>query len=384
MISYGKQNITKSDIESVTKVLKSDFLTQGPQVPIFENSIKKIIKSNFCVATSSATSALHISCLALGLKKGDIFWTSPITFAASANCALYCEASVDFVDIDPLTFNMSVKALEEKLITAKKKNKLPKIVMPVHLGGLSCDMKAIHMLSKKYGFKIIEDASHCIGARYLKQPVGTCFYSDIAVFSFHPVKIITTAEGGIAATNDKKIAHKMQILRSHGITRDKNFFQNDHHGPWYYEQIELGFHYRMSDVHAALGCSQLKKLNKFIKKRHQIASVYDKQLEDLPLSTQFQSPNAVSSRHLYIIRIPTNLSKYSKKQMFDKMISHGIGVNLHYIPVYRHPRYKKLNIKKKNFPNSETYYREAMSLPIHPELNTVDIKRVVNTLKRMF
>lgn len=364
MIPYGKQDITQADIDSVVSVLKSNFLTQGPQVPAFENALMKATGADYALAVNSATSALHIACLALELGKGDILWTTPITFVASANCALYCGATVDFVDIDPATYNLCPKALEQKLVLAKKEGKLPKVVVAVHLCGQPCDMKTIHALSIEYGFKIIEDASHAIGGRYLEQPIGACEYSDITVFSFHPVKIVTTAEGGAALTNSKTLADKMALYRSHGITRDEALMENASHGGWYYEQIDLGFNYRMTELQAALGVSQMSRLSEFVSARHQLAARYYEKLAELPITLPYQLPNTYSGLHLYVIRL--NLSEISKthKEVFDALREQGIGVNLHYIPVHLQPYYQKMGFKQGDFPNAENYYSNAISLPM--------------------
>ena len=364
MIPYGKQDITQADIDSVVSVLKSNFLTQGPQVPAFENALMKATGADYALAVNSATSALHIACLALELGKGDILWTTPITFVASANCGLYCGATVDFVDIDPATYNLCPKALEQKLVLAKKEGKLPKVVVAVHLCGQPCDMKTIHALSIEYGFKIIEDASHAIGGRYLEQPIGACEYSDITVFSFHPVKIVTTAEGGAALTNCKTLADKMALYRSHGITRDEALMENASHGGWYYEQIDLGFNYRMTELQAALGVSQMSRLSEFVSARHQLAARYYEKLAELPITLPYQLPNTYSGLHLYVIRL--NLSEISKthKEVFDALREQGIGVNLHYIPVHLQPYYQKMGFKQGDFPNAENYYSNAISLPM--------------------
>ena len=357
MIPYGRQEITESDIDYVIDVLKSDFLTQGPQVPLFEKIISDYCSAEYAVAVNSSTSALHIACLSLGLGKGDWLWTSPVTFVASANCALYCGANVDFVDIDPHTYNLCPKKLEYKLIEAKKTNTLPKIIVPVHLCGQSCDMESISKLSKEYGFKIIEDASHAVGGKYLSKPVGNCEYSDIAVFSFHPVKIITTGEGGMALTNNPKLAKKMSLLRTHGITRDPSDMTNQPDGEWYYQQIELGHNYRMTDIQAALGISQFKRIDEIITRRHYFADRYDKLLSDLPLKLPYRNDEAFSSFHLYVIRIE---NADSHKKIFEYLRTNGIGVNLHYIPVYRHPYYSKKINSFDDFPESELYYSSAI------------------------
>tara|TARA_B100000767_G_scaffold132270_1_gene125601 strand:+ start:810 stop:2939 length:2130 start_codon:yes stop_codon:yes gene_type:complete len=386
IIPYGRQNISKKDIDEVVKVLKSDYLTQGPVTVKFEKAIATYTESNFGVSVSSATAALHISCLALNLKKNDIVWTSPITFVASANCAVYCGAKVEFVDIDSKTYNISIKALTEKLEVAKAQNKLPKIVIPVHLSGQSCDMREIHELSKKYNFNIIEDASHGIGGKYRGEPIGNCMYSDITVFSFHPVKIITTAEGGMCTTNDPLIANKLCRLRSHGITRHENEMTKKSDGPWYYQQIELGYNYRMTDIQAALGLSQLDRLDEFISKRHEIAKKYDIVFSDKPLITPFQQKYNYSSYHLYIIRLNNALGNLNKLNLFKSLREAGILVNLHYIPVYQQPFYENMGYNNEDYPESEKYYEEALSIPIHTLLNNEDqdfvIENVLNFLSR--
>ena len=377
-IPYGRQNVNKDDIDAVTQVLKSDYLTQGPVVPKFEASIAIHTGAEYAVAVNSATSALHLACLALNVKLGDYVWTSPITFVASANCALYCGANVDFVDIDPISYNMSVTALSKKLKIAKKTNTLPKVVIPVHLAGQSCEMIEIHKLSHKYGFKIIEDASHAIGAKYLDKPVGNCLYSDITVFSFHPVKIVTSVEGGVAVTNNPELANIMKRLRSHGITRDPTEMIGSPDGSWYYQQLHLGFNYRMSDVHAALGLNQMKRLKEFIVKRNTLASYYDSLLEGLSIKAPVQRSECYSSFHLYIIRIPVSTQTFDRLQVFERLRSNGIGVNVHYIPVYRQPYFKKFNFSYKNFPQSELYYSEAISLPLFPSLTKHQQEEIIN------
>lgn len=367
-IPYGKQSISDADIQGVVAVLKSDWLTQGPVVPKFESALANLVGGNHAVAVNSATSALHLACLALGVGSGDIVWTSPISFVASSNCALYCGASVDFVDIDISSHNMDVNKLEEKLKSAEIEGVLPKCVIPVHLSGRSCDMKSIHRLSQKYGFRIIEDASHAVGASYGSSPVGSCQYSDITVFSFHPVKIITTGEGGIALTNDADLAAKMALLRSHGITRDEASMSCNSDGTWYYQQLELGFNYRMADISAALGLSQLSRLSEFIERRNLIADRYDDLLSDLPIVLPSRDAGSLSSFHLYIIRVESNSFPISHKALFDKFRENGVGVNLHYIPIYKHPFYQKMGFNSDLYPASELYYQTAISLPIFPTL----------------
>lgn len=383
MIPYGKQEITQQDIDAVVSVLKSDFLTQGPQVPKFEQALTSHTGAEYALAVNSATSALHIACLALGLGEGDWLWTSPITFVASANCGLYCGAQVDFVDIDPQTYNMSSVALEQKLKQAKLEDRLPKVVVPVHLSGQPCDMKAIHALSLEYGFKIIEDASHAIGGRYHGEPIGNCAYSDITVFSFHPVKIVTTAEGGAALTNDKTLANKMALYRSHGITRDESLMHNPSHGGWYYEQIDLGFNYRMTELQAALGVSQMSRLDCFIEARHKLARRYDKLLKSLPVTIPFQLEDTYSGLHLYVIRLKLNELNKTHKEVFDALREQGIGVNLHYIPVHTQPYYQTMGFKLGDFPQAEAYYREAISLPMFHAMTQDQQDEVISVLTRV-
>ena len=365
-------------------VLQSDFLTQGSQVPAFEERVATYTGAKFGVAVNSATSALHIACLALGLGQGekgkdDWLWTTPITFTASANCGLYCGANIDFVDIDPLTLNMSITALEEKLQLAAAENRLPKIVIPVHFTGEPCDMAAIHALSQQYGFKVIEDASHAIGGKYHKQPIGNCEFSDITVFSFHPVKIITTAEGGLATTNDPALAEKMQLLRSHGITRDANLMTDEPDGGWYYQQIDLGFNYRMTELQGALGVSQMNYLDDFVTRRHQLAKRYDELLTDLPIMLPYRNPANYSGFHLYPIQLTADSGK-TRKQVFDSLRAQNIGVNVHYIPVHTQPYYAKLGFKQGDFPHAERYYAQAISLPLYYDLSEASQTQVVNAI----
>ena len=381
VIPYSRQNISEKDIESVVEVLRSDFVTQGPIIEKFEDKIAEYCNARYAYACNSGTSALHIACLSLGLKKGDIVWTSPISFVASSNCALYCNAEVDFVDIDSKTYNMSSDSLEEKLIEAKKEGKLPKIVIPVHLSGQSCDMKKINQLSLEFGFKIIEDASHAVGAKYEGMPVGDCRYSDITVFSFHPVKIITTCEGGMCMTNDSKIAELLYRFRSHGITRQPSQMTKIPDGPWYYEQLELGLNYRINDVQAALGLSQMSRLDSFIKKRSKIAKRYNELLSDSIVKLPEINEKCSSSWHLYIIRVEDN--KFTThRQLFEKFRTAGILVNIHYIPIYRQPYYKSLGFNKNRFPESEKYYKEAISIPIFPGLRENEQDKVVSLIKK--
>lgn len=383
MIPYGRQEITEDDIAEVKKVLLSDFLTQGPTVPKFEQAISSYCGASYAIAVNSATSALHIACLALGLGPGDRLWTSPNTFVASANCGRYCGADVDFVDIDPKTYNMSVDSLSKKLIKAEKIGKLPKIVVPVHFAGQPCDMPAIYDLSKRYNFKIIEDASHAIGASYNKIKVGSCTHSDITVFSFHPVKIITSAEGGMALSNNKDVADKISRLRTHGITNDKKKMEKRSVNEiWNYQQIELGFNYRMNDIQAALGLNQIKRLDQYIKRRHKIAEHYDSELKNLPLITPWQQPHVYSSYHLYPILIKDNLSPKTQRQVYNELIKNNIIVNLHYIPVHRQPYYENLGFKKNDFPIAEKLHKEIISIPIYPSIQVEQQDYVLETLKK--
>ncbi len=367
-IPYGRQDISDADIQAVAAVLRSDFLTQGPVVPAFEKAVAEYCDARHAIAVNSATSALHIACLALGVGAGDYVWTSPITFVASANCARYCGAEVDFVDIDPRTYNISVLRLEEKLVQAAAAGKLPKVVIPVHLCGQPCEMEAIHALSLKFGFRIIEDASHAIGGRYKGKPIGNCRYSDITVFSFHPVKIITTGEGGMALTNDPELHNHMARLRSHGITRDPAEMTQAPDGPWYYQQIELGFNYRMTDIQAALGLSQIQRLDHFVAKRHDLAKNYNELFKKCPVTTPWQHEDSYSGLHLYVVRLKLGGINASHREVFERLRVAGIGVNLHYIPVYRQPYYARLGFNPGDFPEAERYYAEAISLPMYPAL----------------
>jgi UDP-4-amino-4,6-dideoxy-N-acetyl-beta-L-altrosamine transaminase len=382
MIPYGRQEITEADIDEVNKVLRSDFLTQGPTVPRFEQSVANYCGVSNAIAVNSATSALHIACLALDLSPGDWLWTSPNTFVASANCGRYCGADIDFVDIDSKTYNICVDSLSKKLEQAEKSGRLPKIIVVVHFAGQPSDMKAIYDLSKLYGFKIIEDASHAIGASYNKVKVGSCTYSDITIFSFHPVKIITTAEGGMALTNSKDIANKMFRLRTHGITNDQmKMKKRPQDEIWNYQQIELGFNYRMNDIQAAIGLNQMKRLDEYVKRRNEIAKYYDTELKNLSLTLPWQSPNAYSSYHLYPILIKNNSDNKTQKQVYNELRKNEIAVNLHYIPVHRHPYYENLGFKKNDFPIAEKFHREAISIPIYSSLIEEKQKTVIEVLK---
>tara|TARA_Y100000589_G_scaffold175238_1_gene166325 strand:+ start:3677 stop:4888 length:1212 start_codon:yes stop_codon:yes gene_type:complete len=376
-IPYGRQNINKGDIKAVVEVMKSDFLTQGNLLKDFEKEISKKVNSKYSIAVNSATSALHIACLALGLRKGDYLWTSPVTFIASANCGLFCGANIDFVDIDKNTALISIKCLKRKLKKAKSENKLPKIIIPVHLGGSSCHMKEIHKLSKEYGFSIIEDASHALGGRYENQPVGNCKYSDISIFSFHPVKIITTGEGGVAVTNIPRLAEKMRDLRSHCLIRDKKRFEEKEFGDWHYEMQDLGFNYRMNEMQAALGLSQLKRLEKIVCKRNYIHNNYKELFSNSPVKLIEIPKNVYSAFHLGIIKL-NNTSIH--KKVFERMRKNGIGIQLHYSPVHLQPYYKKLGFKKGDFPEAEDYASRSFSLPLYPELKRSDLIRISSIL----
>ncbi len=382
-IPYGRQDINKTDIQAVVDVLNSDFLTQGPAVPAFEQAINDYCGAQHVVAVNSATSALHLACLALGVGRGDIVWTSPITFVASTNCALYCGASVDFVDIDPRTYNLSVEQLQFKLKQARQQNRLPKVVVPVHLCGQPCEMERIHQLSQEFGFKIIEDASHAIGGKYQGETIGSCRYSDITVFSFHPVKIITTAEGGVAVTNQAKLAARMQLLRSHGITRDAAQMTHEPDGAWYYQQVDLGFNYRMTDMQAALGISQMQRLDTFVTRRHELAKQYDKLLATLPITLPWQHPDSYSGLHLYVIRLHLDAINLTHREVFDALRQQNIGVNLHYIPVHTQPYYEAMGFKDGDFPEAEQYYQEAISLPMFSAMIDEQQEIVCLTLKKI-
>jgi UDP-4-amino-4,6-dideoxy-N-acetyl-beta-L-altrosamine transaminase len=376
MIPYGRQDITDDDILAVERVLRSEFLTQGPVVPEFERAVASSCGAAYAVATNSATSALHIACMALGLGPGDRLWTSPITFVASANCGLYCGAQVDFVDIDPQTYNMSVEQLAARLESAEKSGTLPKVVIPVHMCGQPCDMKAIHALGQRYGFRIIEDASHAIGASYGGETVGSCRYSDITVFSFHPVKIITTGEGGVAITNDEKLAADMALLRSHGITRDSALMTHASEGPWYYQQIALGYNYRMTDIQAALGLSQMSRHTAYVARREALAQQYDVRLAQLPVHLPKRAENRRSAWHLYVIRVVAS----KRLAVFNAMRSVGISVNVHYTPVHLQPYYRQYGFAPGQFPSAEAHGAEAITLPLYPGLSAIDVDAVVEAL----
>ena len=383
MIPYGKQDISAEDIAAVSEVLRSDFLTQGPVVPRFEEAVAEAAKAKYGVAVNSATSALHIACLALGVGPGDRVWTSPVTFVASANCALYCGADISFVDIDPDTYNLCPKALEQKLILAKHEGTLPKVIIPVHLAGQSCDMEAIAALAKQYDVRVIEDASHAIGADYAGDAVGSCRFSDIAVFSFHPVKIVTTGEGGMAVTNDAQLAERMQRLRSHGSTRDPELMTKVPDGAWYYQQIELGFNYRMTEMQAALGLSQMQRLSWFVKRRRGLAKRYNELLSDLPVTLPQQLADSASSWHLYIVRFHLEKIEKTHSQIFDECRAAGIGVNLHYIPIHLQPYYSDLGFKQGDYPVAEAYYANAISIPLFHSMTDAQQDEVVRVLKEI-
>jgi UDP-4-amino-4,6-dideoxy-N-acetyl-beta-L-altrosamine transaminase len=373
VIPYGRQQISPADIDAVVEVLRSDFLTQGPAVPRFEHA----------VAVNSATSALHVACLALGLGRGDRLWTTPVTFVASANCALYCGAEVDFIDVDPRTANLSPDRLAERLAAAERNGRLPKIVVVVDLCGQPCDLAAIHALARRYGCALIEDASHALGGRYRDEPIGNGRYSDITIFSFHPVKTVTTGEGGVAVTNDEALANRMRLLRSHGITRDAARMDQPPDGPWYYEQIDLGFNYRITDLQAALGVSQLGRLEAFVARRHELARRYDALLAGLPLRTPSHEPDSYSGLHLYVIRLRLDVLPRSHKAVFEALRADGIGVNLHYIPIYRQPYYRRLGrYTPSDYPEAERYYAEAISLPMFPGLTDAEQDQVVAAVRR--
>jgi UDP-4-amino-4,6-dideoxy-N-acetyl-beta-L-altrosamine transaminase len=382
MIPYGRQDITQADIDQVVEVLQSDFLTQGPMVPRFEQVVAQHVGAKHALAVNSATSALHIACMALGLGIGDWLWTSPITFVASANCGLYCGAQVDFVDIDPRTYNLCPIALEHKLQQAECEGRLPKVVVAVHLCGQPCDMEAIHKLAVRYGFKVIEDASHAIGGKYRGEFIGNGAYSDITVFSFHPVKIITTAEGGMALTNDRALADKMALYRSHGITRDPELMTHESDGPWYYQQIDLGYNYRMTELQAALGVSQTNRLDEYVARRHTLAERYDDLLQALPLITPWQHPDSYSGLHLYVVRLKLDEIGKSHREVFESLREQGIGVNMHYIPVYSQPHYAAMGFDAQKFPCSEAYYQEAISIPMFQTMTDAQQDKVIEALEK--
>ena len=379
MIRYGEQSIDDSDIEAVSDVLRSAFLTQGPASEGFEQAISKRVNAKFTVSVTNATSALHLACLALDVGPGDLVWTTPITFVASSNCALYCGAEVDFVDIDIETANISPIKLEQKLFDAAQNGRIPKVLIVVHMAGTPCDMASIAKLAEKYDFRVIEDASHGIGSKFRGEMTGSCIFSDFTVFSFHPVKIITTGEGGAITTNDDGLASRLRALRSHGITREPSRLEEQAHGGWYYEQQCLGYNYRMTELQAALGISQLSKLDTFISRRHILANQYDDYFRDLPISIQTRPSESFSSLHLYIIRLLPE-APISRRQLYDRISSEGIGVNVHYIPVHLQPYYARLGFSKGDYPVSERYYEGALSLPMHPNLTDSQQTLIANIL----
>lgn len=382
MIPYAHQDISEADVRAVDDVLRSDWLTQGPTVERFERAVANYCGAKYAVAICNATSALHLAARAAGFGEGDVLWTSPNTFVASANCALYCGGQVDFVDVDPETYNMSVVHLEEKLRLARDAGRLPKIVIPVHFAGQPCSMETVYRLAKEYGFTVVEDASHASGGRYKDVPVGACALSDMTVFSFHPVKIFTTGEGGMVLTNREDLYEKLKRLRSHGITRDPAALEGESHGPWYYEQIDLGYNYRMTDIQAALGISQLRRLDKFVRRRRHLAERYGKLLRGLPLTLPEQHVDGASAWHLYVIRLHLNELSKSRRQVFEELRAAGIGVNVHYIPVHLQPYYRALGFSAGDFPNAEQYYQEAISLPLFYALSEKEQDEVVVALKR--
>ncbi len=382
MIPYARQSISKADIDAVCDVLRSDWLTQGPAIGRFEIGVSEYCSARHAVALHSATAALHLSCLALGLQAGDWLWTSTNTFVASANCARYCGANVDFVDIDPETYNISVDALRDKLVRAEKEGVLPKIVVPVHFAGHPCDMAAIADLAQRYGFRVVEDASHAIGAESLSGKIGNCRYSDVTVFSFHPVKILTTGEGGMILTNDDTVAKRLRLLRTHGITRDPREMTKEDQDPWWYEQIELGFNYRMTDIQAALGSSQLVRLEEFISRRAHLAARYQLRLKGLPIKLPGESAGARSSWHLYVINIDVNKAGVSRRQVYDSMREQGVVANVHYIPVHLQPYYRALGYGEGHCPFAEKYYEQALSLPLFFALTDSEQDTVVDALRK--
>lgn len=384
MIRYSRQLISPSDIKTVNQVLKSDFLTQGPKSILFEKKLSLKFDAKFSTSCNSATSALHLACLALGVKKGDYVWTCTNSFVASASCALHCGAKIDLIDINSETYNLDVNSLSKKLKIAYKKKKLPKVVIPVHFAGLPCEMKEIYKLSKKYKFKIVEDASHAVGAKYFNTKIGSCKFSDITIFSFHPVKIMTTAEGGAALTNYKDLDHKLKFYRSHGIIKSRKFLNNRNKANWYYECKDLGFNYRLNDIQSALGISQLKKVNKWLSYRNKLAKNYQKKLKNLPIEYFPVNKGLYSSYHLFIIKILKNKKKLTRDNLFKYLYKKNIQTNVHYIPIHTHPYYKKLGFKSKNFPNAENYIKNCLSLPMHAALKLSDQNKVINLIKKFF
>jgi UDP-4-amino-4,6-dideoxy-N-acetyl-beta-L-altrosamine transaminase len=382
-IPYGRQDISQADIQAVINVLQSDWLTQGPTIEQFEKNIAEYCGAKYAVAVNSATSALHIACMAAGLGQEEILWTSPNTFVASANCGRYCGAAIDFVDIDFRTYNMSVEKLEQKLVHAKKNGKLPKVVIPVHFSGQSCEMDRISELAREYDFTVIEDASHAIGGRYKDQEVGSCAYSDMTVFSFHPVKIVTTAEGGMVLTNNSELYEKLIQFRSHGITRNPELMTEKVQGPWYYQQIDLGYNYRMTDIQAALGLSQMERLDQFVTRRQAIAEKYNTELQGLPVILPWQHPDTYSAYHLYVICLEEEKIEKTHKQVFEELRQAGIGVNLHYIPVHTQPYYQQFGFGWGDFPVSEYYYSIAISIPMYSAMTEEEQDKVISVIKKV-
>ena len=382
-IPYGRQWVEEKDIRAVVNVLKSDYLTQGPVIEQFESAVAEYCGVKYAVAVSSGTSALHIACLAAELGKGDILWTSPNTFVASANCALYCDAKPDFVDIDPHTYNISVDAMKAKLYEAEKNDSLPKVIVPVHIAGQSCDMEQIYHLGKDYNFTIIEDACHAIGGSYKGMKIGSCKFSDMTVFSFHPVKIVTTGEGGMVLTNKDDLYQKLIRLRTHGITRDNQFMEGESDGPWYYQQIELGMNYRMTDIQAALGLSQLDRIDEFIVRRRELVRRYNELFSGFPLTIPWQCSDAHSAFHLYVVRLKLDKIKKTRKEVFEELREKGIGVNVHYIPVHTQPYYRRLGFSCGQFPEAEKYYEEAITLPLYPLMTEKEQHKVIDSLREV-
>ncbi|MFO0794272.1 MAG: UDP-4-amino-4,6-dideoxy-N-acetyl-beta-L-altrosamine transaminase [Candidatus Brocadiaceae bacterium] len=382
LIPYSKQWLDEEDVNAVVNVLRGNWLTQGPHIEQFEKTVADYCGAQYAVAVNNGTSALHLACMAVGFGDGDILWTSPNTFVASANCGLYCGGTVDFVDIDPQTYNMSAGNLQQKLEKANQNRSLPEVVIPVHLSGQSCDMEIIAQLAHHYRFKIIEDASHALGARYRKTKVGCCAFSDMTIFSFHPVKSITTGEGGMILTNQKELYEKLIRLRNHGITRNPEFMQGEPHGHWYYQQVELGFNYRITDIQAALGTSQMRHLDKFVERRNYLTNRYNQLLHDLPLTLPSKSPDTYSACHLYVIRLRLDKIRKTRRQVFEELRINGIGVNVHYIPVHTQPYYKQLGFKLGDFPEAERYYQEAISIPLYYGLTDEEQDFVVDTIRK--
>ena len=384
MIRYSRQLISSGDIKTVNQVLRSDFLTQGPKSILFEKKLSSKYNSRFATSCNSATSALHLACLALGVKKGDYVWTCTNSFVASASCALHCGAKIDLIDINSETYNLDINSLSKKLKIAYKKKKIPKVVIPVHFAGLPCEMKEIYKLSKKYKFKIVEDASHAVGAKYFGSKIGSCKYSDITIFSFHPVKIMTTAEGGAALTNSRELDKRLKFYRSHGIVKEKKFLNKRKKVNWYYECKDLGFNYRLNDIQSALGVSQLGKVNKWLVYRNKLANNYQKKLKNLPLEFFLNKRGFYSSYHLFIIKILKNKKGLTRDNLYKYLYKNKIQTNVHYIPIHTHPFYKKLGFKSKNFPNAENYFKNCLSLPMHAALKLSDQNKVINLIKKFF